>query len=1385
MTLPDAVDLTAPYARPLVLLPVRLETRYTADGTGLRVRVYPDDLHVDRLDRGLDDAERAAGVAYWQQVRAGTPVEQAYAVLQQAVRPDRAAWVATALTPPGPGIAPETADPVVPTRRRPAPVARALPDRFVGMLYQGRDLVGVGGSTPVVNPLVMGARPDGGFVEAASGLRVPEGAEWTVDHAAAEAAGMAFTVPVDGHSGPFRLLVFGVRGDDGRAELESLLTAHRVTGGVEFLAPGTPTNNTEHDRSTWHHRRPPSPPAENLTAPPSDADGPRLSAALGIDPAVLAGLDGADRTGERLARAAHVTIWPASWDSYLDTATMPTPTGPTLGEDTRSALRDTFERDVRGGGPLPALRIGNQPYGVLPVVATGGPAEVSGTMPGLQRTLDKARGTLAATSDAPTAATNLLDVLGTAPTMLGVRMRAGLPDLDELIAAMTIYDPLGGDLPQYSQEIALRDALAAEYGLNFGRLGYVSFGSVTRPLLLPLVADGDDGDQRFARSLVAGQDRRITTVLQALIEMGHEAESRTLRHATGGDLPAAVAALEPALAADVEHVLGTAQPDVDLLRSVADRLAARFGHAGPGTLAQYQPFAALRTSLLAEGRARGSDALLVAALQAWCRALFHTSRFEQALLELVAAPLEQRRIAVAQALDCCSHRLDAWLTSLSTVRLRGLRARAATGLTLGAYGWVDELPGPGAPRPPRGGYVHAPSLAQAATAGVLRSANLAHRGQAFAVDLSGERIRTGLQLLDGVRQGQPLGAVLGYRVERALHEGGLGRFVLSLRGAAPLAADTPDGARASDAVTRAGILDGVRLLDLSRDQVRAALMRTPDNPYLTEPWTVSDDELARVAAVLDDAAAAHDAAADLMLAESVHQMVSGGTARAAANLDAAAGADVPPPEPEFARTPTLGVALTHRLLVLAGGPATASETGWASEGPLAAAEPWLERWLRTRLGPATGIEVAPGVGLEQAGLSASDLVYASGDPARLHRLLRAARPDLGDTLRTALSGDGPRTAAAPARAPGAQRPEADTAWAGPLRRLVARADSLRRLLVASRPLQPLDLAASGADASHTVDTADLSARINAALATLRAAADDNQDDGEPPALTLARFGIDPADLPAAKAVAQRRAQKAEQLRPDWPAVAQSIFGADFRLLPRLVPRMPLGVGDPFARRLGAVAADRSQLGRFLHDAATVRTAVARHTDTLLHADAAATAYRLRVAQFGGAAAGQHRAADAAHWLGLPFGDGSPPPDKPATCLVVDADDEVTEGAAVAGLLVDEWVEVVPRRRADGRQLLTSGVAVHADAPAARAPQAILLAVPPTDTDWTADLLAATLTQTLDLARLRATTLEFSSWLGRVLPALMFPAFSLAGERVLDFKQLAAQPLDNPVPFVGD
>ena len=127
-------------------------------------------------------------------------------------------------------------------------------------------------------------------------------------------------------------------------------------------------------------------------------------------------------------------------------------------------------------------------------------------------------------------------------------------------------------------------------------------------------------------------------------------------------------------------------------------------------------------------------------------------------------------------LDVCSHRLDAWITSLATKRLTAMRQTHATGVYLGAYGWVENLrpaaPGTLLPAPPgesapvtrvpgNTGFTHAPSLNQAATVAVLRNGHLTHaradKRDLLAIDLSSERARLAGTLLSGVRAGQPWG----------------------------------------------------------------------------------------------------------------------------------------------------------------------------------------------------------------------------------------------------------------------------------------------------------------------------------------------------------------------------------------------------------------------------------------------------------------------------------------------------------------------------------------------------------------------------------------------------------------------------------------------------
>ncbi len=98
---------------------------------------------------------------------------------------------------------------------------------------------------------------------------------------------------------------------------------------------------------------------------------------------------------------------------------------------------------------------------------------------------------------------------------------------------------------------------------------------------------------------------------------------------------------------------------------------------------------------------------------------------------------------------------------------------------------------------------------------------------------------------------------------------------------------------------------------------------------------------------------------------------------------------------------------------------------------------------------------------------------------------------------------------------------------------------------------------------------------------------------------------------------------------------------------------------------------------------------------------------------------------------------APAPDRPLTrsALVL----ERSAGAGtVRGLLVDAWTEVVPRSPAEHGPEEVVGVAFDYDRPGARAPQALLVAVPPDPArGWCVEDLHGCVEDTLALARVRS------------------------------------------------
>ena len=89
-------------ALPILLLPVRIETRFFKNGTELRIRIYPDQVHLNAHEPELTESEHRAGKWYWEQ-RWSNAVNDvtasAWRALVKSYGPWRAGWIVRVMTP--------------------------------------------------------------------------------------------------------------------------------------------------------------------------------------------------------------------------------------------------------------------------------------------------------------------------------------------------------------------------------------------------------------------------------------------------------------------------------------------------------------------------------------------------------------------------------------------------------------------------------------------------------------------------------------------------------------------------------------------------------------------------------------------------------------------------------------------------------------------------------------------------------------------------------------------------------------------------------------------------------------------------------------------------------------------------------------------------------------------------------------------------------------------------------------------------------------------------------------------------------------------------------------------------------------------------------------
>jgi hypothetical protein len=749
--------------------------------------------------------------------------------------------------------------------------------------------------------------------------------------------------------------------------------------------------------------------------------------------------------------------------------------------------------------------------------------------------------------------------------------------------------------------------------------------------------------------------------------------------------------------------------------------------------------------------------------------------FQDILDGSVADPAGELERLLREGLGPWGYRLDAWYTGIGAWRLENKRAARPLGVQVGGFGWLVDVK-PRETATASQGYVLAPSLTHATSAAIMRSGWSA-MGEQLDVNLSSDRVRRAHWITEGVRAGQDLGRLLGARFERALQDAGLASRIDDFRQIVLDAEGSPAPANA--------IVDGLVLARARADAADQTTVESSAETKVNALLASVPTEAARMRAALDGIVADLDAAADASIAQSVFSLAQGNVPEASATLSAAATGEISFPPLRFADTPREAATITHRVVLLVDPKATAVWPEGRASGRAAAA-PTLEAWAGGLLGSPgsyrfsvrfddreTGAALAGpfAVALGEVGLAALDLVFLApvGEDSGLGRLgsvltayaerLRPASvPD--DALVTLITDQGD--------------PSVDD--------LAIACRALRRLLAEARDLDARDLATPGDEATSGFAVGDLDARVGAVRRRLAAgrffleaalpAAEGGPARGDIAAAMVGLAGFELAGgLPAGndpdallvagtalldqidgRLLALEQRITAEQA--EWDSLSELDRVSRLRGRIELLVGRALPLAPQFSAANGAALDDSFGRGRIgSREDATGWLAAAGRVDPgarrLRLAVDMTEAVRNKVAF--GFAVGQLPDYPEEGWAAIT----KPTHDKHGRLsLLTTGVTPRFRDAAAAGLVISSWTEALPQ---PGQ---SPGLALHFDAPSARAPQAIMLCSVPDAYDF--DAVHAMVDQTLDIARLRMVGPETLQELGQFLPAVYLHGETTAG-----------------------
>lgn len=681
-----------------------------------------------------------------------------------------------------------------------APKATGMPDRFVAIGFANNKRRNIPFENHVTENLSVG--PDPSLTKEKQikkdehdDLVINEDLKWMVDFDEAVKVGMATKITLESGeiNGFDKLFVVGLRfsshENDSKEILEKLITDHfHSKNGFELLKQGTPTNNTEDEPAGYSWTDNADESYERIFKKREDfrenddykekTDGQKLAENLGINPDILKKVPNASGRDQLEANAMNTALFAGTMGYFMEEMMQPL-----FSDRDIEATQTFFSNFVSGRGPIPAIRIGKQPYGILPIsvysklnflptiIGSHSTHVSQSKIPFLYR-LHQLIMKMDSTWDAliPQVAfvgkekdeknepvdvhQNLMDVLTLQANSIDFHQRYS-QGIHQLYNLLNLQNK--DKNPNYAEII--KEAIVSR-GRQILTLLKIEIGDSTLPILekfflsTPNHLEGPLVDDVLSSEI--NPIRPYTDDGRNYIEWLVSTGGDKMRLEDFGKNEAPIALLYLLL----KHALLLSQSDAGIRVMISKELIANKSAYYDKNYINVQSqenvgkskFEHLYGTKIGNDNQRLVDYLYQPSI---LRGIPETKKLRDsldALKILEKTPTARLERLFVEHLDCCNYRLDAWKTGLVQYKLSEIRAtnndreNSSKGLYLGAYGWLIEV------RPKHNelknvelsdelkqifnknnlnplqtdssnlGYIHAPSLNQATTAAILRNA---------------------------------------------------------------------------------------------------------------------------------------------------------------------------------------------------------------------------------------------------------------------------------------------------------------------------------------------------------------------------------------------------------------------------------------------------------------------------------------------------------------------------------------------------------------------------------------------------------------------------------------------------------------------------------------